>query len=159
MNILIIYDSVFGNTEKVAHAVCGAFGDGNIVNCVRPSEIDPADITADLLIVGSPTRKFQPTADIQNFLKRLDRKTLKDTDVAAFDTRISVEDTNSPVLRFFVKLFGYAAEPMLRTLQKKGGIGKAEPGGFIVNDTKGPLKAGELERAKEWAKQLVQPAG
>jgi hypothetical protein len=29
------------------------------------------------------------------------------------------------------------------------------PEGFIVKGTEGPLEAGELERAKEWAGQIV----
>ncbi|MDZ7723845.1 MAG: flavodoxin family protein [candidate division KSB1 bacterium] len=155
MNILIVYDSVFGNTEKVARAVGSAFGTGHTVKWARPAELDAFKVAADLLIVGSPTRKFQPTADIQTFLKQLERRSLNGIGVAAFDTRISVEDTNSWLLRFFVKLFGYAAEPMLRTLQQKGGTVKGDPAGFIVNATKGPIKQGELERAEAWAKQLV----
>lgn len=155
MNIVIVYDSVFGNTEQIARAMGKALQDKHNVQVVRPSEMDPATLTSDLLIVGSPTRKFSPTPDIRKFIKRLNRKKIKGQGVAAFDTRISEQDTESAVLKFFIKMFGYAAEPMNKQLVKKEGIQKGAPAGFIVQDVKGPLKEGELQRAAEWAKHLV----
>ncbi|MDD4346819.1 MAG: hypothetical protein PHZ11_08045 [Desulfitobacteriaceae bacterium] len=73
-------------------------------------------------------------------------------DVLAFDTRISAKDTNSKVLNVFIKVFGYAAEPIGEKLQKKGGNLIAPPEGFFVKDSEGPLKEGELERAANWVK-------
>ena len=74
--------------------------------------------------------------------------------VAAFDTRISTGDIKSGFLRYLVNLFGYAAEPLARKLKRKGGELIADPEGFIVNGTKGPLKEGEIERAEKWGEQL-----
>jgi hypothetical protein len=75
--------------------------------------------------------------------------------VAAFDTRIAIEDVDNAVLPTFIKVFGYAAKPIADLLQKKGGELSLPPEGFIVKDTEGPLKEGELERAAEWARGLV----
>ncbi len=38
----------------------------------------------------------------------------------------------------------------------KDGYLAAEPEGFIVEDSEGPLKKGELERAAIWAKGIVE---
>jgi len=54
------------------------------------------------------------------------------------------------------KVFGYAAKPITEKLQKKGGDLAIPPEGFIVKDSKGPLKDGELERAESWAKLLLK---
>jgi len=56
---------------------------------------------------------------------------------------------------FFVKIFGYAAQPIAGRLEKKGGELVIPPEGFYVDDTEGPLLEGELERAADWARQIV----
>ena len=59
------------------------------------------------------------------------------------------------LLNGLVKVFGYAAKPISDALQKKGGSPAADPEGFIVLDTEGPMKEGEVERASEWARALI----
>ena len=55
----------------------------------------------------------------------------------------------------FVKLFGYAAEPIAARLEKKGGELAVPPEPFYVGGTEGPLLEGELERAEDWARQIA----
>lgn len=93
---------------------------------------------------------------IKAFLKTLPSGSLKGVRVAAFDTRADVQEVNSRILTLFVKLFGYAAEPIAARLVKKGGTQALPPAGFFVNGKEGPLKDGELERAAAWAQQ-IQP--
>ena len=151
MKALVIYDSAYGNTEKVAQAMAEALD----YEARRVTEVQPAQLTGlDALIVGSPTQKFQPLKPIKDFLKAIPAGQLDGVKVAAFDTRISTEDTDSAILNFLVKLFGYAAEPIGKRLTKKGGKLAMPPEGFYVADKEGPLKKGELERAKAWAKQI-----
>jgi len=152
MKALVVYDSFFGNTERVARAVADALGG----EALRVGQVTPDRLAGlDLLVVGSPTRAFRPSPDIKNWLASLPADSLAGINVAAFDTRISVEETRSAVLSFFVKLFGYAAKPMADMLAKKGGRLAAAPEGFYVQDKEGPLKDGELERAAEWAGRLA----
>jgi flavodoxin len=157
MNILVLYDSVFGNTEKVARAIAGALEPYGPVTTLRVTEARPGQFSGlGLLVVGSPTRGFRPTEDTQKFLKSLPTGTLNGVKVAAFDTRIAVEDTNSAFLRFMIKLFGYAAKPIAIRLKQKGGDLLLAPEGFYVKGTEGPLKEGELERAAHWATSAVK---
>lgn len=108
-----------------------------------------------MLIVGSPTRQFRPTAAISNFLKRIPKNGLKGIKIAAFDTRFTMSVIEeSRVLPFFVRLFGYAAKPISDRLKKKGGELIIPPEGFFVKGVEGPLKEGELERAASWAKEI-----
>jgi len=153
MKALIIYDSAFGNTEKVAQAMGAALG----CEVRRVTEMTPEQLTGlDALIVGSPTQKFQPLKPIKDFLKELPAGKLTGVRVAAFDTRVALADVNSAILNVFVKLFGYAAEPIGKRLTQKGGELAMPPEGFYVAGTKGPLKDGELERAAAWAGQIQQ---
>ncbi len=145
MKALIVYDSVFGNTEKIAKAIGGAItGDVKVLRIgeVNPSELEPIDF----LIVGSPTRAGRPTPATQDFLKKIAGSAIKGVNVAAFDTRLSSR---------LVGIFGYAAGKIAGSLKKKGGNLVLPPEGFFVKGGKGPLKDGELERAANWAKAIV----
>jgi HSP20 family protein len=63
---------------------------------------------------------------------------------AAFDTRLGS------------LLAGGAAHGIARRLRKHGYHLVSDPEGFVVEEAHGPLRAGEIERAKEWGAQLVQ---
>ncbi len=155
MNALVVYDSFFGNTERVALAIGAAIGGPGEVAVLRVGEASPERLQGiELLCVGSPTRGFRPSPVIQAWLKALPPNSLRGVAVAAFDTRIAVGDVRSRVLPLMVRLFGYAAEPIGAALRKKGGAEALAPEGFIVMGTEGPLKEGELERAGAWARQL-----
>lgn len=156
MKTLIIYDSVFGNTEKIARAIGQAFGTQEKVEIVKVSEAKPENLAGlGLLIVGSPTRAFRATPAMMQFLGKIPANGLKGVRVGAFDTRVPMDGAKIPgFLRALAKVFGYAAEPMAKKLAKKGGVLAALPEGFFVTDSEGPLKEGELERAGEWAKSV-----
>jgi len=157
MKVLIVYDSVFGNTEKIAQAIGNSLSSEENVETLRVSDVKPEQLIGlELLIVGSPTRVFKPTKAIMNFLNKIALNVLKGAKVAAFDTRISTVDVNSRFLNILVKLFGYAAKPIADKLEKKGGSLIIPPEGFFVKDSEGPLKDGELERAADWAKLIMK---
>ena len=160
MKALVVYDSMFGNTEQVAQEIGQALlSEGHEVQTLRVTEASSQQATeVDVLLVGSPTRAFRPTPAITQFLKEIPDNGLQGIKVGAFDTRVSLEEVNSKVLTFFVKLFGYAAEPMAKRLQQKGGAQALSPEGFIVTGKEGPLREGELERAAGWAKGIARAA-
>ncbi len=157
MKALVVYDSAYGNTEKVAQAIGQALGPAEDVQVVRVGETSPEQLAGlTLLVVGSPTQKFSPLGTTTSFLKSIPDSGLRGVKVAAFDTRFpqsKIEEVG--ILAFFVRIFGYAAEPIAKRLQKKGGQLAVPPEGFYVSDTEGPLVEGELERAADWARQIV----
>jgi len=156
MNTLIVYDSLYGNTEKIAQAIGAALpGD---VQVLRVGQMNTADLAAvDLLFVGSPTHRFRPTEATASFLKDIPKNGLKGVKVAAFDTRYTQSTVDKiAVLSFFVRLFGYADKRIADLLKKKGGELAVPPEGFYVDDTEGPLLEGELERAATWAKDIIE---
>jgi flavodoxin I len=149
---LVVYDSVYGNTEKVAQAMAAALEcEARRVTVVTPEEL----AGLDALIVGSPTQAFQPLKPVKAFLKSIPAGKLNGIKVAAFDTRMDVKEVGNAVLTVFAKLFGYAAEPIGKQLVKKGGTQAIPPEGFIVKGKEGPLRDGELERAADWARRVL----
>jgi flavodoxin len=157
MKALVLYESFFGNTEKIAQAIGDSLGSSIEVDVRKVSEVPPEQLKEiNLLIVGSPTRGFMPSPGIKKFLRSIPSDGLKNIKAAAFDTRISEDDAKIRILRFLMKVFGYAAEPISKKLRNKGAEIIVAPEGFCVNDTEGPLKEGELERAAAWAKQIIE---
>jgi len=145
---LIVFDSLHGNTEKIARAIAAALAPSADVKVLRAGEANPSELESiDLLIVGSPTQGGRPTPAIQDFLTRVSEPAIKGINVAAFDTRISTR---------WVGIFGYAAGRIAGSLKTKGGTLILSPEGFFVKGTEGPLKEGELERAASWAREILQ---
>ena len=157
MKAVVAYDSTYGNTEQVARTVGAALGPQEDVEILRVGDVTPEQLAGvSLLVVGCPTQKFSPTGATTRLLKSIPNGGLKGISVAAFDTRITeAEVERIKILAFFVKLFGYAAEPIADRLKKKGGDLVVPPEPFYVTGTEGPLLDGELERAGEWAGQIL----
>ena len=156
MKALVVYDSVFGNTEKIAQAMGQALPAELGAEVLRVGDVQPTQLTGlELLLVGSPTRAFRPTPAITKLLGSIQPGILRGTRVAAFDTRIAPQDIKSPVLRKVVSFMGYADKHIANKLRRSGGTQAIASEGFFVQDSEGPLKDGELDRAVEWARRAA----
>jgi flavodoxin len=156
MKILVLYDSLYGNTYQIAQAIASQLGSQEEVALLCPAELDSSQLSGlRLLVVGSPTQRFRATPALSSWLKAIPKNSLHGVKVTAFDTRLTEKQINAtPVLPFFVRIYGYAARPIAELLKKKGGELILPPEGFYVEGMEGPLLPGELERAGEWAQQI-----
>jgi flavodoxin I len=146
MKTLVIFDSMYGNTEKIARAMAAALSGEVVIR--RANEVIPGDLQKiDRLFIGSPTQGGRPLKSMQAFIDSLNETNLKGIKTAVFDTRIPAK---------WVTVFGFAAGKIAGALKKKGAVIITKEEGFLVKASKGPLLDGELERAAEWAKQLTQ---
>ena len=156
MNALVIYHSVYGNTEEIARAIGEVIAEAGEVKVARPDEVNPSDLEAiDLLIVGSPTHGGRPTKPVRKFLSKIPRNALENVSTAAFDTGFSAKGKGLGI-RIAVRILGYAAGRIAGRLKNKGGHQMVPPESFIVEGNEGPLKEGELERAASWAKEILK---
>ena len=152
MKILVIYDSYFGNTERIALAIKDSKPENKHVVVKKISDFNSSDLEGvEVIIIGSPTRAFRPTEAITNFLKKIDVSKYK---WIAFDTGVNTEQVKSKVLNVMVKLFGYAAPNMAKTIKKAGGVMLAEPETFYVIGNEGPLVTGEIDRFHQWIESV-----
>ena len=146
MKTLVIFDSMYGHTEKIARAMSAALAGEVVIK--RVSEAKPADLkNIDFLFIGSPTQGGRPLKTTQAFIESLREANLTGLKTAVFDTRVPAK---------WVTVFGFAAGKIAGALKKKGAIVMEKEEGFLVKASKGPLLDGELERAAEWAKKLQQ---
>ena len=137
MKILIVYDSYYGNTLKVAKAY-----QENLIK-YEPELIKVDVITQnivdsyDLIIIGTPTRIFNMTGKIKKMIRRLK---FSDKDFFAFDTRANMEKVEQKFLLKMVKKFGYAAEKVEASLIKKSAKFIMDYKWYYVKNSEGPLE-------------------
>lgn len=158
MSTLVVYESFFGNTWTIAEAVAGELDVVAVPVADAPSEL-PAGLT--LLVVGAPTHNMglpnpisrdyaaeagaDPAgAGIAEWLQGLQPQ--DGLRVAAFDTATSSFQNS-------------ASTALCDALRKAGFDEVLEPEVFKVTGTQGPLVGGEQERARRWARLLVEPSG
>lgn len=144
MNTVIVYDSQYGNTERIAQAIANTLQNFGPVQIARIDPDHPLNCQqADLLILGSPTQGFRATTAMQNFVMHTPFALLPNLAVAAFDTRI-----HGP--------WGSAARNLARRLHAQNTETLVPPTSFFVESTPGPLVNGEEERAARWALAMRQ---
>jgi flavodoxin len=145
LHAIVIYDSQFGNTEQVAQVVArglGSFGAARAAHVHETAVTQLRDV--DLLVFGCPTQAWNAGSPMRVFVERLPGEVLRGPKIACFDTRLHVP-----------RLMARFGAPQLEKHLKKMGIQVCAPSaGFYVVERKGPLQAGEIERATRWAKSV-----
>ena len=146
MNILIVFASQFGNTEHVARSIGGAFEPRHTVQIVAARDAQTMTGEAiDLLIVGAPTQMFGRRLLVRSFLSGLRRHGFSGKPAAAFDTRMGTPTEKNAA----------ASETIAERLQSAGCHLVAPAESFLVAGFTGPLVEGEEERARTWARSVV----
>jgi flavodoxin len=146
MNALVLYDSQYGDTERIAQAIADTLDGFGEARAVRLDPRQPLELQGvDVFIVGCPTQGWRPTPAIQSFLEGTSSDELGGLAGACFDTRFRLP-------RFMT---GSATKVMAGKLREKGVSLLVAPESFFVKGTEGPLRDGELERASTWARQIV----
>jgi len=162
MRSLVVYESWFGNTRRIAEEIAASLAHEGQVDLVSVDEALPSLEGVDLLVVGAPTHIHglsskrsregaltqgahgEPGIGVRGWIDALPD--------GAWGPRAAVFDTraNKPVL-----LVGSAARGMAHRFRRRGYTLATEPESFFVHGTPGPLEEGELDRAAEWGKGLV----
>lgn len=149
MKTLVVYDSVHGNTERIAQVIGEAIAKEVEVAVIRANEVNTEQLKdIKLIIIGSPTHGGWFTEVVKDFLNNKMKPLKQNIAIAVFDTR------TPPIL--MSKVFGFAANKMRKVLNKQGREIIIEPEGFLVHGLKGPLLEGEEERAKKWAVRIIK---
>ena len=153
MKIIIIFDTFYGNTQKVAELYrdnLQEFQPSLVkVDVVSQEIIDEAD----LIILGAPTRAFNMTKKMKKILKKY---TYKDTYFMVFDTRANLDDVDSKLLLKLVSKFGYAAEKMESRLIRKEALKIMDYQYYYIKDTEGPLYEDTNKKVEENVATLIQ---
>ena len=161
MKALVVYESYWGNTEAIARAVAEGIGPGT--PALHTDAATPEALAgADLLVVGAPLMGFALPREATRKQLPADKKAPKPADVthplmrewlgtvpkgsgryAAFETRFKW----SP---------GSATGGIGRELERLGYRPAAKRQRFLIAGTYGPMRDGEIERARRWGAELAK---
>lgn len=141
MRSLVVYDSNYGNTQKIAEIIAEGLG----CDAFRISELEPSQLSDyDLLVVGTPINGWRPTVGMEEFLSKLKKRQLDGIKATTFDTR--------------VKLFihGDAMGKLAHALEDSGAEIIVDPMPFYVGGRQEEpyLLDGEIEKARDWAGKI-----
>jgi flavodoxin len=152
MQTVVVYDTKFGNTEKIAQAIArGAGAHGRVQVMDTAEAAGPLAERPDLLLIGGPTQRRGPSPALRVFVDALP-PSLRGVPATAFDTRY----------RGATVFLGSAAVEAAKRLARAGGTLVAPPESFFMS-RKGAmerqeLEAGELERAEAWGRAVAAAA-
>lgn len=161
MKAIVVYESHWGNTAAVARAI--AVGLGPDACALSTSEASGAVLAGvELIVAGAPLLGFSlPTESMVRSLATTPGAPMP-ADVSHPSMRSwleSLPEGHGCAATFETRIWwspGSAAKAILQQLEAHGyrPLDKAQK--FIVEDKYGPLRGGELERAKAWGAALVQ---
>lgn len=155
MKHLIIYDSESASIPQLAKAVAKGMQLENPENLIKIKDLFVDNLYGlEFLIVGSPTIGFHPSTAIARWLENLPPHALDGIKAAAFDTRSRMNDQLPFVRKMFLSGYGYAASHIVEMLSDKGAKIIVSPQGFITDNLKGKLAAGETVNAFAWGVKL-----
>jgi flavodoxin len=171
MRAVVVYESIYGNTREIAEAIADGLRAGG------PAEVEVMSVESatargldgvDMLVAGGPTHMHGMTSSMS---RRIAVKAAEDeglevepgaadgpglrswlrdqrgdgTRAAAFDTRGDASPT----------VTGMAARGIAKRLRRRGFETIVEPESFLVEESEGPLAAGEVDRARRWGETLA----
>jgi hypothetical protein len=172
MQVLIGFESMFGNTHRIANAIASGFAPEHDVTVTPITDIPPDLVDVDVLVVGAPTHahtlprresrrsavrsahtrykdhQLEPTAEragVREWLAEVPPGC--SVQVAAYDTRFRAPGW----------LVGHPATRVSRALARRGATVISRPQSFYV-DKHEQLHAGEVERAQRWGAELCRHA-
>jgi len=146
-SVLIVYYTLYGNTEKAAQAICEGLREGGLdCDCKKVKDVSPSDVEHyDVILFGAPTHAESIPEEMRKFMDSLKRAKLREKMGAAFDTRYEDAEVGAlTTLEKYLKQFGMnLVSPGLPVLLPTGAA-------------KGPLRKDELTKCREYGKSIAQ---
>jgi len=148
MKGIVVYDTSYGNTKKVAETITETLRESGIeVNLFHVKDVKKLSAKEySFLVLGSPTKFGTMSFAMRGFLGKVKSEEWMNKPFAAFDTE-NPENVE--------KKQGSAGEKIAQRLVEKKMNQLAPVLKALVHEMKGPLLEGEIERTKEYAKGLA----
>jgi len=158
---LVVYESMWGNTEKVARAVAAGLASWLEVEVCEVGAAPAVTTDVDLLVIGAPTHAFSMSrASTREDARRRGagrgaetglREWLDELPSGRHPQRLATFDTRIEKVRH---LPGSAAKSAARAAHHRGYPHASEVESFYVAGIEGPLEDGELVRASAWGRRI-----
>ena len=153
MKGIVVYDTSYGNTKKIAEAIAETLKESGIeVDLFHVKDVKKLSAKDyDFLVLGSPTRFGTMSFAIRGFLGKVKTEEWMNRPFAAFDTE-NPENVEKAAAQ---KKEWSAAEKISEKLRGKKMNQLSPVLKALVLGQKGPLKEGEIDRTKDYARELT----
>jgi len=148
MKGIVVYDTSYGNTKKIAETIAETLKESGIeVDLFHHKDVKKLNgKNYNFLVLGSPTKFGTMSFAIRGFLGKVKSEEWMNKPFATFDTE-NPENVE--------KKQGSAAEKIAEKLKEKKMNQLLPVLKALVHEMKGPLKEGEIERTKDYARTLA----
>jgi len=164
MKAIVVYESLWGNTAAVARAI--AVGLGADARALSTAEATGAALSGvDLIVAGAPVHAFSlPSEESRR-------------NAAASSGKAPAPDLSHPSMRSWLAALpagqgrfaafdtrfkwtpGGATSRIARGLEGAGYRLAAKAQHFLIKGSHGPMRDGELDRARQWGSELARTVG
>ena len=146
MKGIVVYDTSYGNTKKIAEIIAETLKESGIeVDLFHVKNVKLSAKDYSFLVLGSPTRFGTMSFAMRGFLGKVKNEEWMNKPFTAFDT----ENPENMEKKEYS-----AAEKIAEKLRDKKMNQLLPVLKAAVLGQKGPLKEGEIERTKDYAKEL-----
>ncbi len=149
MKGIVIFDTTYGNTRKIAETISGTLKESGIeVDAVYVKDVKKlSPLEYHFMVLGSPTRFGTMSFAVKGFLNKVNSEAWMNKPFVAFDTQ---------TFQSIEKQEGCAADKIAEKLKDKHMKQLLPALKAIVSDNlRCSLKEGEIQRAKEYAERLA----
>ncbi|HEX5038661.1 MAG TPA: flavodoxin domain-containing protein [Candidatus Limnocylindria bacterium] len=161
MKAIVVYESHWGNTATVARAI--AEGIGRDAIALTTDAADTAALAdADLIVVGAPVLGFSLASDgMRASLSRSEAGAPVPPDLSHPSMKSwldALPEGHSRTAAFETRIWWSprgATGDIERRLERAGHVRAAKAQKFVVEDKYGPLRKGEVDRARAWGAALA----
>jgi hypothetical protein len=165
MKAVVVYESLWGNTAAIAHAV--AEGIGPDAKALTTDAALPETIAdADLIVAGAPVLAFSlPSDRMRDSVARSEAGAPTPPDLSHPSMRSwldSLPHSRGRAAAFETRIWWSprgATGDIERRLTRACYTTIAKAQKFVVKDKYGPLREGELDRARHWGSELAKAVG
>lgn len=162
MKAFVVYESLWGNTAAIAHAIAEGIGPG--AEALTTDAAPAAKVAdADLIIAGAPVLGFSlPTDQMRDSVARSEAGAPTPPDLSHPSLRSWLESLprgHGQAAAFETRIWWSprgATGDIEHGLERAGYHCAAKAQKFVVKDKYGPLREGELDRARRWGRELAQ---
>jgi flavodoxin len=160
MKAVVVYESLWGNTAAIAHAI--AEGIGSEARVLSTAEATPTEVAgAELIVAGAPILGFSlPTEAMRKSIDSNPREKKPTISVPTMRSWLAELPKGAGTgASFETRIWwspGSAANAIARALNDAGYVAPTKGEKFLVTGRFGPLKDGEIERARAWGASLAR---
>jgi hypothetical protein len=159
---VVVYESLWGNTAAIARAI--AEGIGTKVPALSTAEATGEAMEGvDLLVAGAPVQGFRlPTESMRKNMGSHERKAPTPPDLSQPLLRSWLAELPAGAGRSAAFETGFRRSPggarstIIRALERARYRRLSKGQRFVVTGAYGPLRDGELERARKWGESLAK---